>query len=399
MRSDSEEQTSSCSSLVDRNVIEALESSRDRISVLRLEQDIIDFLSDHERSVLEVPSLNSYQRLLAHKTGDYYKLTHVSDNSRQLLLFHKHPWSKVPAIRLCDIQVPSSSKLAKAAKTPSKPVQVKIMKRDVGQQRTAPERPSTPVLQEGAQGREKEKIDKEERYRLARARIFQGVEVSQVSLNDRSDRGDVRGKSQPNSRSNSRDARPKSRKWDQGPSTPSISNDMQDQDRLRELDHDSATYSRLPGGAIQQRYQQYYQAANPHSAYSRPPAESTNYGVWNSRSTTPLSMANLATLEAQTSKQSLSPSTASMPIASSLNVSPRPPGRAIFSPSAQESKLWGPPSPHVASRNASAMGLNLEASPWNPKSFEKIMVPEEAGEEPNIDDETNILRDLALDGK
>lgn len=396
MKSAGEENTSS--SLVDRNVIEALESSRDRISVLRLEQDIVEFLADNDRTVLEVPSLNSYQRLLAHKTAEYYKLTHVSDNNRQILLFHKHPWSKIPAVKLCDIQVPTSTKSAKAAKASITPVQVKIMKRDAGRQLTTPERLSTLVLPDAAQEREKEKIDKEERYRLARARIFQGVEESQITQIERLNHGDTRAKSQPTSRSNSRDARPKARKWEQDTPSASRPNDFQDL-TVNQSDHESPAYSRLAGGGIQQRYQQYYQAASPQSAYSRPPLDSTHYGVWNSRSTTPLSMANLATLEAQTSKQSFSPSASIVPLPSGPAMSPKPAGRALFPPLAQESKVWGPPSTPVAGRSASAKGLNLEASPWNPKPLAQEQPRDEAGDVLGLEDPTNVLRGLALDGK
>ncbi|CCG82637.1 putative R3H domain protein [Taphrina deformans PYCC 5710] len=383
---------------LDDNLLEALNSSKDRINVLRLEQEIVAFLQNDSKDVLEVPSLNSYHRLLAHKTGDFYQLTHVSDTARQLILFHKHPWSKLPSEQLCDI-VPSKQAAhgKNRSTTPqSKPRQVKIMKRVVDTPSSPPSRLSTPASQTVAEAKEKDKLEKEERYKAARARIFQGVEESSSPSTDKVLKYDSRS----NSRSNSRDARFRS---------------------PRHKDSDAADFSRhtsepyLGDGMghadldpIQMRHQQYFQADSPINAvFQRPPVDTTknHHGVWNPRSSIPLSMANLATLEAQTSKQLGAPALAhaSSPAITKPNT---PPMRSLAPPTNASGNLWGPPATRssLATRNASALGLNLSANPWTPKhAIDHGALQEQSSRrdvlEDHDEDPANVLQGLALDDK
>jgi hypothetical protein len=85
--------------LPDEKLLEALQSQRDRVWVLKLEQDIIDFVGQskyatsachfipnsadqkHRESTLTLPQCNAFYRMLAHKLADYYRLDHVVDHS------------------------------------------------------------------------------------------------------------------------------------------------------------------------------------------------------------------------------------------------------------------------------------------------------------------------------
>lgn len=403
--------TATALSPIDSNLLEALESSRDRISVLRLEQDIIHFLSDNAREALEIPSLNSYQRLLAHKTGDYYHLTHVSDPARQTLLFHKHPWSKVPSLKLCDVQLQTPVRIGGPSTGAHQASQVKIMKRDSTKSpASVPERAATPVASEPSDETGKTKMGKEERYRAARARIFQDLEESPAV--ERTPSRDSKKKSA--SRSNSRDARQRPARRRDAENSPGY----RATPTVQDLPYDGVGFDSSPQmpvlnpDSVHQRHLQYFQ---PTLGFGVPVTDikvGKEIGLWttgSSSNATPLSMANLATLDAQTSRSSASasPLFASSPIGLAQGSRPVS-SRALAPPAASGGNLWGPPLPRtpLSTRNASAMGLNSSASPWTPRSAVAISERESprdaqivAADAEEDDDPTNTLRGLALDDK
>ena len=75
---------------LDPKLVEALESPKDRIMVLKLEQDIVDFINGKELS-LKLPQTNAFYRMLAHKLADYYKLGHVADESTMAVQILRTP--------------------------------------------------------------------------------------------------------------------------------------------------------------------------------------------------------------------------------------------------------------------------------------------------------------------
>lgn len=79
----------------DHKLLEALENPRDRIWVLKLEQDVIDFIKDAKEVSLNLPQCNSFYRMLAHKIADYYMLGHAVDDSNAVRLF-KAPNCRIP---------------------------------------------------------------------------------------------------------------------------------------------------------------------------------------------------------------------------------------------------------------------------------------------------------------
>ncbi|KAI9811612.1 MAG: hypothetical protein M1827_005361 [Pycnora praestabilis] len=75
----------------DEKLLEALESPKDRLFLLRLEQDVIDFVKNSKESTLDLPPCNSFYRLLAHKLADYYYLTHFVDNAVNAVRLYRTP--------------------------------------------------------------------------------------------------------------------------------------------------------------------------------------------------------------------------------------------------------------------------------------------------------------------
>jgi len=96
----------------DEKLFEALESPKDRMFLLRLEQDIISFVKDStsvpvQTSLnllliflirdmkIDLPPCNSFCRLLAHKLADYYALTHFVDNAVSSVTLYRTPYCRM----------------------------------------------------------------------------------------------------------------------------------------------------------------------------------------------------------------------------------------------------------------------------------------------------------------
>ncbi|KAF2155579.1 hypothetical protein K461DRAFT_290598 [Myriangium duriaei CBS 260.36] len=154
----------------DEKLLEALSSVRDRVWVLKLEQDITDFVKDPLAQSFDLPQCNSFYRMLAHKMADYYLLGHTMDASLSTVRLWKTPSCRIPP-RLSDVTNPST-----AASTPPPPMpQMKILRRN--------ESGTRPSSREGVAdgdsgsdgGKNKNPATREERearYEAARLRIL-----------------------------------------------------------------------------------------------------------------------------------------------------------------------------------------------------------------------------------
>ncbi|KAI9805587.1 MAG: hypothetical protein M1825_000838 [Sarcosagium campestre] len=190
----------------DEKLLEALESPKDRLFLLRLEQDLIDFVKNSKEPLLDVPPCNSFCRLLAHKLADYYLLSHFVDASTTSVRIYRTPFCRLPP-PLTGISNPPTSSSTPPPNGPS----MKIMRRETSglQSQTSPEK-STASSSEGpskaasitsgdvdrdveALGanmeqtlelvsiKDKANLTREEReakYKEARERIFKGFEES-----------------------------------------------------------------------------------------------------------------------------------------------------------------------------------------------------------------------------
>ncbi|KMZ56996.1 putative R3h domain containing protein [Zostera marina] len=112
---------------VDQFLREALQKPRERLSILRMEQDILTFIRDPRQQQLEFTALpTSYLRLAAHRAAQHYSLqsiavpdNNVADGSGSRIILFKNVQCRLPLVRLSDIplELPQAdkSKLGKIA--------------------------------------------------------------------------------------------------------------------------------------------------------------------------------------------------------------------------------------------------------------------------------------------
>lgn len=166
----------------DEKLLEALQSPRDRLFVVKIEQDFIDFIKDSRESEYSLPNCNTFYRMLAHRLADYYLLGHVVDNTMTGVKITRTPYCRIPP--------PVSQMVDPAKGNSTPPVELparKIMRRDDGKSgtnttansqnpsKTTSEMGGSEGSNDGTDGKEKGALTREERearYREARKRIF-----------------------------------------------------------------------------------------------------------------------------------------------------------------------------------------------------------------------------------
>ena len=177
----------------DNKLIEALNSPKDRLFVLKIEQDFIDFIKNSRELELQLPSTNTFYRLLSHKLAEYYFLGHIYEDSLKAVRIRKLPHTRLaPALITCE---PKSE-----ATTPPPTGSMKIMRR-------GPEIPGVTSLDnsrpqssseyengnrsggEDDQRRNQDKQnptreEREKKYAEVRARIFDGFEEGKIESVD-----------------------------------------------------------------------------------------------------------------------------------------------------------------------------------------------------------------------
>ncbi|KAI1435178.1 hypothetical protein GGR50DRAFT_687158 [Xylaria sp. CBS 124048] len=162
----------------DEKLLEAMKFPKDRLFLLRLEQDVINFVQSSKEPYMDLPPNNSFCRMLTHKLADYYHMTHSFEAVQGSVRIFRTPFCRVP---------PSLASLVEAnaednPKTPPPAVlPKKIMRRGEddgsGQVSTNASKATSEV---GSDGKDKtalakEKMTREEReeaYKIARERIF-----------------------------------------------------------------------------------------------------------------------------------------------------------------------------------------------------------------------------------
>jgi hypothetical protein len=157
----------------DDKLLEALESPKDRIFLLRLEQELITFVKDSKEPYIDLPPSNSFCRLLTHKLADYYHMTHQYDNVTQSVRIFRTPFCRLPQ-SLTAISNPPTTGNTPPPVMPT----MKIMRR--GDDKGMGGSPSKPTSESGSDGKDrgmsaKEKLTREARealYKEARERIF-----------------------------------------------------------------------------------------------------------------------------------------------------------------------------------------------------------------------------------
>ncbi|KAF4073934.1 hypothetical protein AMELA_G00248980 [Ameiurus melas] len=139
-------------------LITTLKSSpRDRLMLLKLEQDMTDFMIDNY-SYKKFPQMSSYHRMLVHRVAAYFGLEHNVDHSGKAVIINKASNSRIPEHRFAEHVQDERTEEKRS-----------ILKRDNSQEKEDSQL-RMPRLKE--QMRSKSFEEREEEYQKARERIF-----------------------------------------------------------------------------------------------------------------------------------------------------------------------------------------------------------------------------------
>uniref|UniRef100_A0A5B7AAJ7 R3H domain-containing protein 2-like n=1 Tax=Davidia involucrata TaxID=16924 RepID=A0A5B7AAJ7_DAVIN len=160
---------------VDQFLREALQNPRERLSVLRMEQDVEKFIRDPTKQQMEFQQLpTSYLRLAAHRVAQHYSLqsmvlldSNLADGSGSRIIVHKTSECRLPLIRLADIPVNLPSEDGGVVK-----VAIKQRPQKLSQIVNSANSHSSKT------NNSKSVEERKEEYNRARARIFHSSSVS-----------------------------------------------------------------------------------------------------------------------------------------------------------------------------------------------------------------------------
>ncbi|TRZ01146.1 hypothetical protein DNTS_007864 [Danionella cerebrum] len=139
-------------------LITTLKSSpRDRLMLLKLEQDMTDFMTDNS-SYKKFPQMSSYHRMLVHRVAAYFGLEHNVDHSGKAVIINKTPNSRIPEQRFGEHVQEEKPEERRS-----------ILRRDTSQEKEDGQL-RVPSLKEQMRSRSIE--EREEEYQRVRERIF-----------------------------------------------------------------------------------------------------------------------------------------------------------------------------------------------------------------------------------
>ncbi|CAJ2502566.1 Uu.00g099600.m01.CDS01 [Anthostomella pinea] len=176
----------------DEKLLEAMQSPKDRIFLLRLEQDVINFVQSSKEPYMDLPPNNSFCRMLTHKLADYYHMTHSFEAVQGAVRIYRTPFCRVPPSLASIVE---SNATVSTTTPPPVVLPKKIMRRGEddgsGQASNSASKATSEV---GSDGKErsghKEKMTREEReeaYNRARERIFGNSEKISETTPDTED--------------------------------------------------------------------------------------------------------------------------------------------------------------------------------------------------------------------
>ncbi|KAM3857065.1 R3H domain-containing protein 1-like [Diretmus argenteus] len=133
---------------------------RDRIMLLKLEQDILDFISNNESQKRKFPPMTSYHRMLLHRVAAYFGMDHNVDPSGKSVVINKTTNTRIPDQKFSEhIKDDRTDDFQKRY----------ILKRD---NNSFDREDSTIRMHLKADKRSKSMEEREEEYQRARDRIF-----------------------------------------------------------------------------------------------------------------------------------------------------------------------------------------------------------------------------------
>ncbi|XP_062353543.1 cAMP-regulated phosphoprotein 21 isoform X13 [Cinclus cinclus] len=75
---------------------------RDRMILLKMEQEIIDFISDNNSHYKKFPQMSSYQRMLVHRVAAYFGMDHNVDQTGKSVIINKTSNTRIPEQRFSE---------------------------------------------------------------------------------------------------------------------------------------------------------------------------------------------------------------------------------------------------------------------------------------------------------
>ncbi|KAM5280377.1 cAMP-regulated phosphoprotein 21 isoform 13-T13 [Ctenodactylus gundi] len=73
-----------------------------RMILLKMEQEIIDFIGDNNNHYKKFPQMSSYQRMLVHRVAAYFGLDHNVDQTGKSVIINKTSSTRIPEQRFCE---------------------------------------------------------------------------------------------------------------------------------------------------------------------------------------------------------------------------------------------------------------------------------------------------------
>ncbi|XP_043549962.1 R3H domain-containing protein 1-like [Chiloscyllium plagiosum] len=75
---------------------------RDRMMLLKLEQEILDFISNNNIQYRKFPPMTSYHRMLLHRVAAYFGLDHNVDQTGKAVIINKTSNTRIPDQKFCE---------------------------------------------------------------------------------------------------------------------------------------------------------------------------------------------------------------------------------------------------------------------------------------------------------
>ncbi|KAL8164044.1 UNVERIFIED_CONTAM: R3H domain-containing protein 2 [Gekko kuhli] len=145
---------------------------RDRMMLLKLEQEILEFINDNNNQFKKFPQMTSYHRMLLHRVAAYFGMDHNVDQTGKAVIINKTGNTRIPEQRFSE-----HIKDEKSSEFPQR----FILKRDD----TSMDRDDNQIripLQDGRRSKSIE--EREEEYQRVRERIFAREAGQNGFLND-----------------------------------------------------------------------------------------------------------------------------------------------------------------------------------------------------------------------
>ncbi|XP_075789413.1 R3H domain-containing protein 1 isoform X9 [Pelodiscus sinensis] len=102
-RDSSQEYTDSTGIDLHEFLVNTLKSNpRDRMMLLKLEQEILDFIGNNESPRKKFPPMTSYHRMLLHRVAAYFGLEHNVDQSGKSVIVNKTSNTRIPDQKFCE---------------------------------------------------------------------------------------------------------------------------------------------------------------------------------------------------------------------------------------------------------------------------------------------------------